>query len=210
MLVLPLLGALYGCSSLNSALGGNSEKQALTETQWNYASAALTLKVSTDAALNNYDGEAHSVVLAVVQSSEAGPFYQLLDTPEQAARVLQGGRPPSGLQQVTRYALEPGRKASIRLDRAQGARFLGVIAAFYDVPLAKTARLFNLPVDVGSSGIMVHTYKATPAPAELTLQLGASDITAASIAAAAAEQPDQGEVRRPNTVGALQLNDLSE
>ena len=206
-----LLACLGGCSSLNSALGGTSEQQALTQVQWNYGSAALRLEISSDAALNSYDGEAHSVVLAVVQTSEPEAFYQFLETPDIVAKVLQGTRGPAGLLQTTRYAIEPGRKAKIRLDRAQGAHYVGVIVAFYDVPVAKTAKLFNLPVDVSSSGIVVREHSAAPALAGLNLKLGADSIVEAKITALPAEKPGKGEVApTPNTVGALKLNDVSE
>jgi type VI secretion system VasD/TssJ family lipoprotein len=209
-LALPLYVLLAGCSSLNSMMGGNTEKQALAGVQWNYGNAALRVDVDTDAALNSYDGEAHSVVLALVQAADPGAFYQFLDTPDLVAKVLQGSRPPSTLLQVTRYALEPARKAQIRLDRAQGARYLGIVAAFYDVPVAKGAKLFNLPVAMDSSGLVVRNYSATPAAAVLSLKLGPADIVEAGIKAVPAEEPGKGEEVRPNVRGAVKLTDLSE
>lgn len=211
LLAVPLIALLAsGCSSLNSAMGGVGEKEALAALQWNYGAAALRLVVQTDATLNNYDGEAHSVVLAVVQTSEPGPFYQQLEEPDAAAKLLQGEKPPTGLLQVTRFALEPGRNAQIQLDRAQSARYVGVIAGFYDVPLAKTSKLFNLPVALEKKGLVVRDTSASPALAEVRLKLGPADIANAQIVALPTELPGKGEASPPTLVGAVRLNDLSE
>ncbi|WP_176216832.1 type VI secretion lipoprotein TssJ [Andreprevotia lacus] len=208
-----LCGALAltsGCSSINKALGGNSAKDALAQTSWDYGAGGIVVKADTDAALNRYDGEAHTLVLAVIQTAEAAAFYQLLDNADQLGKLLQGDRPGAGILQVSRYAIEPNRQARIVLDRTQGAKFVGIVAAYYGVAPAGTARLFNLPVEVEKSGIVVKDYSARPGVAELRLKLGPEDIANAAIAAVEPELPKDGEEVRPMVSGAVKLNDLSK
>ncbi len=194
-----------GCTAINKAMGGNSEKDALADTSWNYAANGIVLKVSTATDLNRYDNEAHSLVLAVVQTADSIPFYQLLDDVGGLEQVLQGGKPPSGILYVGRYAIEPARQVEIRLDRAQGARQVGLIAAFYGVAPSRTARLFNFPVEVEKSGLVVKDYVVRVSDAALTLKLGADSIESASIAAMPPALPQQGEALRASTTGATLL-----
>lgn len=197
------------CSSINSAMGGNSEKDALANIVWSYGPNALQLSLDSDAALNTYDGEAHSVVLAVVQSAEPAPFYSQLQTPDTLAKLLQTGQPTPGLLQVTRYAVEPGHQTMVQLDRAQGAKYAGVIVAYYGVPLARTAKLFNLPVTVEKKGIIASYYSAKPAAANIQVKLGAESLINTEITTLPPTLPAKGEAASAPTTGILILNDLN-
>jgi len=194
-----------GCTAINKAMGGNSEKDALAETSCNYAEGGIVLKVSTPADLNRYDNEAHSLVVAVLQTADSIPFYQLLDDAGGLEQVLQGGKPPAGVLHVVRYAIEPARQVEIRLDRAQDARQVGVIAAFYGVAPVRTAKLFNFPVKVEKSGMVVKDYVTRVSNAALTLKLGADTIESASIAEMPPVLPQKGEVSRASVMGATLL-----
>ncbi|KAF0815354.1 hypothetical protein IGB42_00435 [Andreprevotia sp. IGB-42] len=203
------LALTSACTSMNKAMGGNSEKDALAATTWDYGPGGIELKVDTDVALNRYDGEAHSLVLAVIQTADAAPFYQLLDNAELLQKTLQGGKPPAGLLQVVRFAIEPDRQAAMRIDRTQGARFVGVVAAFYGIAPSSTAMLFNLPVAVEKSGIVIKDYSASPGVAEVRMKLGPESIASAAIAAVPPELPQEGEAPRAAVVGAVKLTDLN-
>ncbi|ARD38953.1 type VI secretion lipoprotein TssJ [Edwardsiella ictaluri] len=168
-----LLLSLTGCSS------DPAKQQARRNTQWLYGSQAVLVNVQTAPDLNSYDGESHSLVLAVVQARSPDAFYQLIQTSELVGQVLQGGRPPDGILQVSRYALEPGHDFRLVLDRLQEAHLVGLIAAFYGLPVAQTSRLFDIPVKVTRSGILFPDWKAAPSPIALNLKLGNSGISEA-------------------------------
>lgn len=202
--------SITGCSTVNQALGGNSEKEALMNVKWEYGTGALRLAVDADPALNNYDGQAHSVVLAIVQSADPTAFYQPIETPSAAlSTLLETGQPTPGLLQVTRYAIEPGKKTAIQLDRAQGAKYVGIIVAYYGIPLTKTAKLFNIPVTVAKKGIVVKDYNASPAVAEIQLKLGPDSILSTGISPVAPKAPATGEQPAPTTTEGILLNGLN-
>ncbi|WP_410497877.1 type VI secretion system lipoprotein TssJ [Chitinibacter sp. S2-10] len=207
VLLLGFAGLLSGCSSLNQAMGGNSEKDALIQASWGFAAEGIAIKVDASPALNFYDAQPHPLVLAVVQLTESTPFYQLLADENQLTKILQGDKPPAAFLSIRRYAILPGQQALIRLDRSQNTRLIGVIPAYFGENIAKSARLFNVPLTVDKSGLIVSEYKAEAAVSELTLKLGEDALLSGSIAALSPEVPQQGETGPPDETGAIQLSD---
>lgn len=197
---------LNGCGSI---LGGTDKAEALSKMTWNYEANALQLSVKTNAALNTYEGKAHSVVIAVVQSAEPASFYSVLQNPDALVKILQTGQPSGKLLQVTRFIAEPGRQAEVLFDRAQDAKYVGFIVGYQAVPLAKTAKLFNLPVKYEDDGWVRDQYVASLALADLQLTLGADSVINASIEARSDSLPEmKGTVPSDENDGLFLLENL--
>ncbi|MDQ8021118.1 MAG: type VI secretion lipoprotein TssJ [Moraxellaceae bacterium] len=172
---------LAGCS-LNSMLGGNTEREALAALDWSFESRAIEARVDTAPALNRYDDQAHSLVLMVVQSADADAVRKLFADESALTRALLSGQTPAGLLSVSRYALvEPGRQARFALDRQTKAQYIGVVAAYFGKPLQEGSRLFQIPAEVDKSGLVSSTYSARPARVMLRLRLGADMILQADL-----------------------------
>ncbi len=199
-----LLLSLIGCTS------DSAKQQARSNVQWRYGSQAILVNAQTAPDLNSYDGESHSLVLAVVQARSPEAFYQLTQNPELAGHVLQGGRPPDGVLQVSRYALEPGHAFRLVLDRLQEARQVGFIAAFYGLPVAQTSRLFEIPVAVTRSGILFPDWQAAPSPVALTLKLDNSGIGEAVINPVESIPPAPDPADAAAVATPIRLSDISD
>lgn len=199
-----LLLSLSGCTS------DAAKQQARSSVSWRYGSQAILVNAQTAPDLNSYDGESHSLVLAVVQTRSPDAFYQLIQTPELAGLVLQGGRPPDGILQVSRYALEPGHAFRLVLDRLQEARQVGFIAAFYGLPLTQTSRLFDIPVSVTRSGILFPDWQAAPSPLALDLKLGNSGIGEAESHPLERIPPAPDPASAPTAATPIRLSDSGE
>ncbi|HEX5127432.1 MAG TPA: type VI secretion lipoprotein TssJ, partial [Rhodocyclaceae bacterium] len=141
-----LLLGLAACSTLNSAAGGNTEQDARAALNWGFQRNGLRIDIDADTALNRYDNEAHTLVVAVMQTAEPTPFYQLLGNEALLHKILLNGGTPPGALHFARFAITPGRQQLIVLDRIAATQHVGVIAAYYGVSPAKTAQLFKIPV----------------------------------------------------------------
>jgi len=181
MLFILLLLMLVGCSSVNSMLGGNSQKEAKAEIDWAYAKEGIWLQLASDAQLNIYDNESHTLVLGIYQLSETQSFYKLLADKPQISKDLLTGQTGKQVVQFDRYVLAPGKATVLKLDRAQGAKFVGMIAGYYDFDAINAARLFRVPVNMQSSGMVTTTYKAEPAVLALRLVFGNNGINNAEV-----------------------------
>ena len=177
LLRLVILGAcitLGGCASvsaMNSLLGGNSEKEAKEAVVWNHADDAIALEVTAEKMLNVFGGLTHTLALNVVQSAETNPIQALIKDPKRLQVAMQTGDAP-GIVSFERFVIEPGTYRTIRLDRAEKARYVGVVAAYFEGPTVRNARVFRIGVDVRTEGVIVKTRTARPSPLAIRMRLG--------------------------------------
>lgn len=178
-----LVGAAFcllgGCGTVNSMLGGNSEKEALAAMEWSYGKEAISVELQADPKLNVYEGVPHTLVLGIAQFAEPNQFKALLADPGAVAKLLESGRGVPGVLAFERYIVEPGRSRTLNLDRAQMAQYYGVVAGYYELDPMQNGRLFRIPIDIKSSGLISRTRTAQPAQQRIRLVLGPEKILAA-------------------------------
>lgn len=173
-----LCAALGGCASVNSMLGGNSEAEALAALSWNYAKGAVVIEIAADPDLNIYDGRPHTMVLAVGQSTDPNAFLTLIGEPGQSSQALQAGKAP-GMLGFERIVVTPGGRTVVNLDRVEGAKYVGVLAYYHDAKPPRNGRLFRIPTEVVSEGMVVKKRSARPQALGLRLRLGPTEFAAA-------------------------------
>lgn len=171
---------LTGCAAANSAMGGNTAKQARAEVSWEFASDGLLLEIDAADELNLYQGTPHTLLLTVFQMAEDKAFRKLVADPVALARALESNQSGPDFVLTQRYIVAPGKRTLLSLDRAGQARFVGVVAGYYRLDAASTARLFEVPLAVSSAGWVSTTYSAVPAQLAIRLQLGAQGIVEAT------------------------------
>lgn len=170
------LSALGGCATANSMMGGNTRKEAVAEIAWSFARNAILVEVEADNRLNEYSGEAHTLVLGVYQMEDAAAFYKLIADAALVGKSLETGKGGEGFVHFARYVVTPGQHSILQLDRAQKAKFVGVAAGYYQMDAARSARLFEVPLTVESEGMVSKTYKAAPATLAVRLNFGPDEL----------------------------------
>ncbi len=171
-----LVTSLAGCAAANSAMGGNSRKEAVAEIAWDFAENAVLIEIEADLRLNQYDGEAHTLLLGVYQMDDPAAFYKLAADTTLLGKALETGKGGDAFVQFVRYVVTPGQRTIFAVDRAQKAKFVGIAAGYYQMDAAKSTRLFQIPLTVQSDGLVTTTYKAAPALLALRLNLGADGV----------------------------------
>lgn len=164
---------LAGCAATKSAMGGNTRKTAVAEVDWKFGKGAILLELNADPKLNEYDGEAHTLLVGVYQMADSAPFYKQLADPAALAKALETGKAGESFVDFSRFVVTPGQHTILTLDRAQKAKYVGISAGYYNIVPANTARLFEVPLSIESSGLVAKTYTAAPAQLALRIQLGA-------------------------------------
>ncbi|MCU9952185.1 type VI secretion system lipoprotein TssJ [Burkholderia sp. BKH01] len=169
--MLAMLAALAGCAS------GVTEEQARADVRWDYAPDALRIDVDASPRLNEFLNAPHTLLLAVFQSADAQTFRRLADNPARLRTTLAEGGPAADFIQTTRYVIAPGEHVALSIDRAQQARYVGIVAGYYDADGPRAARLFDVPLQIDKRGWFSSTYRAAPRTLGLKLRLGAQSIT---------------------------------
>lgn len=163
---------LQGCSSVNSAMGGNTQKEAKAEVSWDYARNAIQIELVANADMNSYFNQPHTLVLGVFQLEDSKAFLQMLGDPKTLTAMLASGTPSKDILQMDRFVVTPDKRTILDLDRVQDAKFVGIVAGYYHFDAAEAARLFRIPLNIQTEGLVTTTYKATPANLAVRLFLG--------------------------------------
>lgn len=172
-----LITLVSGCSSVNSALGGNTTKEAKAEVSWDYARDAIQIELDSGTDLNDYFSQPHTVVLGVFQLADTKAFIATLKDIDKLKQVLANGNPDKDVLQLDRYVVSPDKHTILTLDRVQDARYIGLVAGYYHFSPDDAAKLFRIPLNIDSSGMISTSYTAQPAQLALKLQLGRQRIT---------------------------------
>jgi len=169
-----LVGVLI--SSGCSMLGGNTRKDALAQATWPFANDAVIIETRAGPSLNQYAGEAHTLLLGVFQMSDAETFHKLIADPAAIAAAMASGRGGDTFLQFSRYVVTPGQCSMLVLDRAQKAKFVGVTAGYYQMSATGSARLLEIPLVTTSKGWVINTYTTAPGPLVVRMNFGAEAI----------------------------------
>jgi len=107
---------------------------------------------------------------------------------------------PTGMVGLTRLFLEPGQVKQLSLPRMEGAKMVGIAVGYSHLDPARSAKLYQIGVDVTSTGFFSKTWKATPQPIAIDLLVGADTLLRGKesrLALPKPIQPKEGEVRLP-------------
>jgi type VI secretion system VasD/TssJ family lipoprotein len=119
--------------------------------EYTYQKEAITITLKADPQLNLYQGSPHTLVLCTYQLKDPNAFNQLVDEREGLPKLLECGRFDGSVAYAKRLVVQPGQEAKEYLDRAEGAKYLSVVAGYYNLQKATVVRLYQIPVDTLSS-----------------------------------------------------------
>jgi len=129
---------------------------------------AVNLAFEADAMLNVRGGEPHPVSVCVYQLREPEAFTTLARTEDGIYKLLECSPFDPGVAGVMRCVVQPGTVRRVSLGKAEGARFVGLVAGYYAVDRGRNVRIFSLPGRTG--GIL--SGGAQTVPLDVTLRLG--------------------------------------
>ncbi len=160
--LLSLPCALF-CCLLLAACGGKSapppkpyevpqNADSPQSVKWTYMPGGLTLNYDASADLNTYEGFSHSVLLCIYQLNDPAAFNELAANEGGIHRLLACDRFDKSVVHFERRFVSPGTKATLPMDRAEGAQFVGLAAGYYDLQPGLVTRTWQIPLKVDQTG----------------------------------------------------------
>ncbi|MCR4310541.1 MAG: type VI secretion system lipoprotein TssJ [Deltaproteobacteria bacterium] len=144
-IVLPLL--LASCAGGSSSGGGAGGGAASGVYQ--YEKDAITLHLKGDVKLNLFEKRPHTLLVCVYQLRDPNALNQILQDAEDVSKLLECGRFDPSIVNAKKFILQPGKEITEALDRAEGARYIGIVAGYYNLDKQRASRI--LPVPVGGT-----------------------------------------------------------
>lgn len=120
--------------------------------KWTWMPGGLTLNLTASPDLNTYEGYSHNVLLCVYQLDAPAAFNEMAANAGGIRRLLACDRFDKSVVHFERHFVSPGGNVTLRMDRAEGAQFVGMAAGYYDLQPGMVTRTWQIPLKVDQQG----------------------------------------------------------
>jgi type VI secretion system VasD/TssJ family lipoprotein len=139
-IALPLL--LASCAGgMSGGAGGGSAAGA-----YQYEKDAITLHLKGDRNLNLFEKRPHTLLVCVYQLKDPNALNQVLQDAEDVTKLLECGRFDPSIVNTKKIILQPGKELTETIDRAEGARYIGFVAGYFNLDKQRASRIIPVPV----------------------------------------------------------------
>lgn len=144
------------------------------DVRWTYEPGTIRLHLQAEPDLNRVNGRAHTLLVCVYQLSVPQAFRELASGEEGIRTLLAGKRFDASVLSVERAVMEPGRSRELRLDRAEGAKYVALAAGYNQLVPGQVDRILDIPLQTRTTGSLFwKTREYAPAVLEAYVLLGA-------------------------------------
>jgi type VI secretion system VasD/TssJ family lipoprotein len=150
--------------------------QPLPPPEWTYEQNAIQIHLKADPKLNFDDGVPHTLVICLYQLKDPNGFNQLSSDTDGIYKLLECSLFDAGVATAKRLIVNPGQDVDLTLDRAEGAKYVAVVAGYYVLEKDRMIRLFDIPVTLETKGLIKRTKISKPQHLKIELELGPSQI----------------------------------
>lgn len=135
-----------------------------------FAKDAITIKYQADKQLNSFDDKSHSLLIVVYQLSDVNVFNSYAGYREGLLKILDATSFDASVTAFHKEYIEPGSKGTLKLDRAEKTKHIGIVAGFYDLIPSKCSTLIDITYTTGRHGLLL-TKSTTVDPLNINLIL---------------------------------------
>ena len=147
--------------------------------EWRYEKEAVKLTLQADPQLNLYNNMAHTLQLCIYQLKDPNGFNQLTESEEGLYKLLEGSMFDASVANFKRLNMSPGQSMPFTMDRAEGAKYIGIAAGYATIQKDRITRLIDIPVILVEEGSGFKKQKVSrPEIINLKLRLGPYQIEA--------------------------------
>ncbi len=120
------------------------------ETEWKYEKDAVRLQLQSDPNLNLFAGSPHTLLLCVYHLRDPNAFHQVIDEKDGLVKLLECSRFDPSVTYARRFVVQPRQHLMEFLDRAEGTRYVAVVAGYSELQKDRVARFYEIPVSTNS------------------------------------------------------------
>lgn len=143
-------------------------------TDWRFEKDGIKLHLKGDPKLNLFQGDPHTLLICVYNLKDPNAFNQLMDEKEGVTKLLECSRFDPSVTSSKRIVLQPGQEVNESMDRGEGAKYVSLVAGYFNLKKEKISRLYPIQIREESQG--VRSQFSLPAVLNLDLYLGPQEI----------------------------------
>jgi type VI secretion system VasD/TssJ family lipoprotein len=172
--LLVLLVLISLCLSCGSGKGSRKSGPTGPEPVWSYEKDGIHVSFKAAPTLNSFNGLPHTLDICFYQLKDPNVFNQLSGD-EQGLYLLMGCTTfDVSVTSFQRITVQPGQDLSLTIDRAEGSRYVALLAGYYKLERDRIIRLESIPVLIKRK--LFFTKYAVPGAMNLDVSLGAHQI----------------------------------
>jgi len=159
---------------LITACGGKKPKP---EPKWEYKPQSIKISINADIMLNEFQGTSHALQLVFYQFDNINKFVELAEYRDGLKKLLKAQNFDSSVQAIKKIFIDPGEKNVLILDRAEKAKYIGIVAGYFDLVPGRSTYFSEIPHKIEKKGIIFFRKEvAVITDIELNLRLKEHDI----------------------------------
>jgi len=139
---------------------------------WPYEEKAIILELKASNKLNLYEEIPHTLVICVYQLKDPNAFNQYIEDEEGIIHLLECNRFDESVMGFKKLVIQPGEEQKAILDRAENARYVGIVAGYYNLEKKQVIRLYNIPLIEEKKGFIRRKKIIKPGILNVKLALG--------------------------------------
>ena len=144
--------------------------------QWLNGPEEHSLLLRNDGRLNRMEGMPHTLLLCAYQLRDPNTFNQMSEDTTGLQELLECELFDGSVASSKKIIAYPGQDQTFVLDRAEGAKYVAVVAGYYLLVKERVVRVFDVPVVIHKKGFFKKTLTSKPAPLNLVITLGSKQI----------------------------------
>ncbi len=117
-----------------------------SEPKWEYEKSAIDLCIQSDPHLNLLQEKSHSMMVCVYHLRDLNGFNQMMDEKGGLSKLLECERFDPGVTYAKRIVVQPNQAMKETMDRSEGAKYVGIVAGYYDLEKENAVRTFQIPL----------------------------------------------------------------
>lgn len=118
----------------------------IEEEEWVYEIRAINLVARASSDLNSVRGRPHSLALGIFQMNDPNTFRGLSVSQAGAVELLQKGQIDESIVNFQQITMRPGEQKKVSINRAQTAKYIGVIAGYFKLNPKTDIQIFPIPL----------------------------------------------------------------
>jgi type VI secretion system VasD/TssJ family lipoprotein len=141
--------------------------------EYSYEKDAIRLHLVSGPQLNLYQKKAHSLIVCLYHLRDPNSFNQLINEKDGLPRLLECGRFDPSVTYSRRFVVQPNQDVTELLDRTDGAKYVSLVAGYYNLHKENSVRFFSIPMTEVKNG---STLVQKTAKLNIDLHLGSQEI----------------------------------
>lgn len=131
---------------------GLSSKKPDPVPVWQFEQNSVYINYSADKKLNFFNDKPHTLIVIIYQLTRIDAFNVLVNTEEGLKKLLQEERFDPSVASLDKIIIQPGEKKIAVFDRVENAKWVGIVAGYYELIPGQVNQTYQIPVIFGKKG----------------------------------------------------------